>query len=165
MSPRRGLCLLPALLFATHALAADQIEVIGTSAGLSPPPPPVTVCSTPDCATVVSVIGLGKQWKQVKRMDGSGVYMGEAPDLYGDPTPLSNMADSGLMTGSPIYSAQDEALAPMAGEYGLVRDENLWHIVVRFDDGTTRTLEQNYPPLFQAGARVRVDGRRLQLAQ
>jgi len=36
---------------------------------------------------------------------------------------------------------------------------------VRFDDGTTRPIQQDFPPLFQAGARVRVDGNRLQLAQ
>jgi hypothetical protein len=153
-----------ALAASITAQAADQIEVIGTSAGLPPPPPPITVCTAPNCATVLSVISLGRQWKQVKRLDGSGVYMAEG-SWMDQPSALSNLADTGLMTGSPAFSAQDEALAPMEGESGMVRQENLWHIVVRFDDGTTQTLEQNYPPLFQAGARVRVDGGRLQLAQ
>lgn len=162
---QRLACTAAACVLAVSVQAADHIEVIGTSAGLPPPPPPVTVCTTPDCATVVSITNLGRQWKQVKHIEGSGPYMAEWSGWLDQPSALSNLADTGLMTGSPAFSAQDQALAPMLGESGLVREENLWNIVVRFDDGATRTLQQNYPPLFHAGARVRVDGRRLQLAQ
>ncbi len=154
-----------AFVMAAAVQAAGTIEVIGTSAGLPPPPPPVAVCAAPDCATVVSVVSLGRQWEQVKRMDSTGVYMAQSTGWADPSSPLSDLADSGLMAGSPAFSAQDEALAPMERESGMVRRASLWHTVVRFDDGTTRTLQQDFPPLFQAGTRVRVAGNRLQLAQ
>jgi hypothetical protein len=151
------------LAAATLALAvpASAVEVLGTSADL--PPPPAPACTTPDCATVESITDLGRGYEPVSGVDGPGVYM--AQDTGGYETPLNRLARSGLMPDSPYFSAQDEALAPLEGESGMVKRTNLWRVVVRFDDGSQRAIQQDYPPPFQPGDRVRVDGDRLQFAR
>jgi hypothetical protein len=141
-----------------QAPVPDKIEVLGTSAGLPPPPPPQ--CMAPDCATVVAVNALGRRAVPVQGIDGSGVYLASIPSMA-----ESDLADSGLMEGSPLFSPGDQALAPMQGEAGMVRYENLWRVVVRFDSGVLQGVQQNYPPLFNIGDRVRVDGRRIRLAE
>jgi hypothetical protein len=143
------------------AVPAGAVEVLGTSADLPPPPP--SACAAPDCATVVSVTDLGRRFEQVSGFDGPGVYM--AQDTGGYQTPINRLADSGLMEGSPVFSAQDEALAPLEGQSGMVKRANLWRVVVRFDDGAERAIQQDFPPPFQPGDRVRVDGNQIQLAQ
>jgi hypothetical protein len=163
MSPRgvwilaAAVCAFPPAV-AAQAPGPDKIEVIGTSAGLPPPPPPQ--CLGPDCATVVAVNALGRRAVPVQGIDGSGVYLASIPSVA-----ESDLADSGLMEGSPLFSPGDQALAPLQGEAGMVRYENLWRVVVRFDSGVLQGVQQNYPPLLNVGDRVRVDGRRIRLAE
>jgi outer membrane lipoprotein SlyB len=40
-----------------------------------------------------------------------------------------------------------------------------WEIVVRMDDGSARSVIQNYEPLLQVGDRVRVFGTQVELVQ
>jgi hypothetical protein len=40
-----------------------------------------------------------------------------------------------------------------------------WEVLVRMDDGTVRTVNQNYEPLLQIGDRVRVFGTQIELVQ
>jgi len=68
-----------------------------------------------------------------------------AQDTGGYETPLNRLARSGSMPDSPYFSAQDQALAPLEGESGMVKRTELWRIVVRFDDGAERTLQLDYP--------------------
>lgn len=160
MTMRRSRRWLAAAAFAV-AMPAGAMEVLGTSAGL-PPAPPAANCNLPDCATVVSVTSVGRGYERVSGVDGPGVYM--AQDTGGYETPLNRLARSGSMPDSPYFSAQDQALAPLEGESGMVKRTDLWRIVVRFDDGAERTLQLDYPPLFQPGDRVRVEGDQIRLA-
>jgi len=45
------------------------------------------------------------------------------------------------------------------------RNLTRWEIVVRMDDGSGRTVVQNYEPLLQVGDRVRVFGTQIELVQ
>ena len=45
------------------------------------------------------------------------------------------------------------------------RNATRWEIVVRMDDGSARSLIQNYEPLLQVGDRVRVFGTQVELVQ
>ena len=45
------------------------------------------------------------------------------------------------------------------------RNITRWEVTVRMDDGSTRTLTQNYEPLMQVGDRVRVFGTQIELVQ
>jgi len=45
------------------------------------------------------------------------------------------------------------------------RSGTRWEILVRMDDGTVRTVNQNYEPLLQVGDRVRVFGTQIELVQ
>ena len=45
------------------------------------------------------------------------------------------------------------------------RNATRWEIVVRMDDGSARSVNQNYEPLLQVGDRVRVFGTQVELVQ
>ena len=45
------------------------------------------------------------------------------------------------------------------------RNITRWEVSVRMDDGSTRTLTQNYEPLLQVSDRVRVFGTQIELVQ
>jgi outer membrane lipoprotein SlyB len=45
------------------------------------------------------------------------------------------------------------------------RNATRWEIVVRMDDGSARSVTQNYEPLLQVGDRVRVFGTQVELVQ
>ncbi|HKE42207.1 MAG TPA: hypothetical protein VKG21_20455 [Casimicrobiaceae bacterium] len=93
-------------------------------------------------------------------------------------TPLGSVpstADSGPagMTMYQIgkgFTNQGQVLVGAAG--GTVyrtqpnqRNITRWEVAVHMDDGSTRTLTQNYEPLMQVGDRVRVFGTQIELVQ
>ncbi len=119
--------------------ANPPIEVIGESSG----PPPQPICEGPSCATVLSIWYQGKEWVPVAGVDGPGTYVGAA---------------EGIAVGPPI--------APVfIGEAAVDKDENIWSITVRFRNGEMETIPQNFPPLFQRGDWVFVEGNTIRFAQ
>jgi hypothetical protein len=137
------ICLIVAL-GADVGVAADTpanppIEIIGQSSG--PPPPPI--CQGRGCATVLSIRYQGKEWVPVAGEDGSGTYVGAA---------------EGMVVGS-------EMTPVFVGEAALDKDEMIWTITVRFENGVIETIPQNFPPLFKRGDWVFVEGNAIRFAE
>jgi outer membrane lipoprotein SlyB len=70
----------------------------------------------------------------------------------------------------PKFSKQDTVLLGAAGGAAYrTRPSELnakrWEIVVRMDDGGSRSVVQNYEPMLREGDRVRVMGNQLELVQ
>jgi hypothetical protein len=119
--------------------ANPPIEIIGESSGTPPPP----VCEGRGCATVLSIQYQGKEWVPVAGEDGPGTYMGAA---------------EGITVGT--------ATAPVfIGEAALDKDERVWTVTVRFQDGAIETIPQNFPPLFSRGDWVFVEGNAIRYAE
>jgi hypothetical protein len=132
-----------ALTLPLHVAAQSSthppIEIIGESSGTPPPP----VCEGRGCATVLSILYEGKEWVPVAAEDGPGTYVGAA---------------EGITVGT--------AAAPVfVGEAALDKDERIWTITVRFQNGAIETIAQNFPPLFQRGDWVFVEGNAIRFAQ
>jgi hypothetical protein len=130
--------LLP-LAAAAQPDANPPVEIIGESSG--PPPPPI--CQGQGCARVLSIRYQGKEWVPVAGEDDQGTYVGAA---------------EGITVGT--------ATAPLfIGEAALDKDEMLWTITVRFENGVIETLPQNFPPLFKRGDWVFVEGSSIRFAE
>ena len=70
----------------------------------------------------------------------------------------------------PGFSNQGQVLVGAAGGgvyQTRAKQRNLlrWEIVVKMDDGSGRSVTQNYEPLFVVGDRVRVFGSQIELLQ
>jgi hypothetical protein len=127
------------LAAAAEPTVDPSIEIIGESSGTPPPP----VCEGRGCATVLSIRYQGKEWVPVAGVDGSGTYVGAA---------------EGITVGT--------ATAPIfVGEAALDKDERVWTITVRFQNGAIETIPQNFPPLFKRGDWVFVEGNTIQFAE
>jgi len=93
-------------------------------------------------------------------------------------TPLGSMPSSADIgpSGMAMYQIgkgftnQGQVLVGAAGGTAYrtqptQRNITRWEVAVKMDDGSTRTLTQNYEPLMQVGDRVRVFGSQLELVQ
>jgi hypothetical protein len=133
-----------ALMLAPLAAAGEPatnpaVEIIGEASG----PPPPAVCEGKGCATVVSIQHQGKEWVPVASVDGPGTYVG---------------AEEGITVGT--------ATAPLiVGEAALDKDESIWTITVRLQNGVLETIPQNFPPLFKRGDWVFVEGNSIRFAE
>jgi hypothetical protein len=124
---------------AAETPADPPIEVIGESSGTPPPP----ICRGQGCARVLSIRYQGKEWVPVAAEDGPGTYMGAA---------------EGITVGT--------ASAPVfIGEAALDKDEMIWTVTVRLQNGVIETIAQNFPPLFQRGDWVFVEGNAIRFAE
>jgi len=126
------------------AIAADQSapvpEIIEESHG----PIPAIPCTSSNCGTVVTIhhhLGV----EQVSSEDGPGIYIGER--RYQSLYPVPPLAP------------------PIPDGSTLEKETQLWDIEVRMQDGSIRTVQQDFEPLFSVGARVLLDGDEIQLAQ
>jgi hypothetical protein len=92
---------------------------------------------------VLSIRYQGTEWVPVAGEDGQGTYVGAA---------------EGITVGT--------ATAPLfIGEAALDKDEMIWTITVRFENGVIETLPQNFPPLFRRGDWVFVEGNSIRFAE
>lgn len=124
---------------AAETPADPPIEVIGESSGTPPPP----ICRGQGCARVLSIRYQGKEWVPVAAEDGPGTYMGAA---------------EGITVGT--------ASAPVfIGEAALDKDEMIWTVTVRLQNGVIETIAQSFPPLFQRGDWVFVEGNAIRFAE
>ena len=177
-TPRYGWLVLALLAWATISLDSWH-----AGAQPAPPPPPVPseaqqpasvlapsggkpAPGTTDCDRCgkVEVIrqasGPSNQWTPLGSMPSVGAG---ASDLR--PSDVStqyrigrDLSNQGQVTigaaGGAVYQTRP---TPRTG--------TRWEILVRMDDGTVRTVNQNYEPLLQVGDRVRVFGTQIELVQ
>ena len=125
--------------------------------GASKQPPPA--CDR--CGTVESIrqSTSREQW----------TALGSMPSRVGQSSDISPSAVTAFKIG-PGLSNQGQVTIGAAG--GAVyqsrpseRNATRWEIAVRMDDGSTRSVIQNYEPLLQVGDRVRVFGTQIELIQ
>jgi outer membrane lipoprotein SlyB len=144
-----------------------------------PPPPPIPPESPPSaaaqagnnqpppacdrCGTVGSIrqSTSKEQWTS----------LGNVPSRVGQSG--SDISPSAVTTFKigPGFTNQGQVMIGAAG--GAVyqtsptteRNATRWEITVRMDDGTSRSVTQNYEPLLQVGDRVRVFGSQIELIQ
>lgn len=128
---------------------------------MEPPPVPVrvaepvrTVCT--DCGTVAAVNEVDLP---SNRDPGLGAVLGGV---------------AGGAAGSQIGGGKGRYVGAVLGAVGgavaghqiekRVRTEKAYEVVIRLDDGTTRTITQPQPPAWRAGDRVRVIGNGIEQA-
>ena len=125
--------------------------------GASKQPPP----SCDRCATVESIhqTTTSEQWTPLgsvtSRADSSAATTPSAVTAFKIGPGLSNQGQVMIgAAGGGVYQTRPS-----------VRNATRWEIAVRMDDGTTRSVLQNYEPLLKVGDRVRVFGTQLELIQ
>ena len=126
------------------AVRADQSAPVPELIEEMHGPIPAVPCTLANCGTVVTIrhhLGV----EQVTSADGPGVYIGEQryENLYPEPPLAAPIPDGGT----------------------LEKETQLWDIEVRMQDGSVRTVQQDFEPLFAVGARVLLDGDQIQLAE
>jgi outer membrane lipoprotein SlyB len=90
----------------------------------------------------------------------------------GTVAPPSDLGPSGIAVYQigPGFSNQGQAFVGAAGGGAYQtrankRDVTRWEVVVKMDDGSGRSVIQNYEPLFVVGDRVHVFGTQVELLQ
>jgi outer membrane lipoprotein SlyB len=129
----------------------------GAQPAASKQPPPA--CDR--CGTVESIgqTTTREQW----------TALGSVPSRAGGSSDISPSAVTTFKIG-PGFSNQGQVMIGAAGGAAYhtrpsERNATRWEIAVRMDDGSARSVIQNYEPLLQVGDRVRVFGTQLELIQ
>jgi len=125
--------------------------------GASKQPPPA--CDR--CGTVESIrqTTSKEQWTS----------LGSMPSTAGQSGDISPSAVTAFKIG-PGFTNQGQVMLGAAGGAAYQtrpteRNATRWEIAVRMDDGSARSVIQNYEPLLQVGDRVRVFGSQIELIQ
>ena len=164
-------------VLALWSFAAWPALAQAQATGLPPPPmpppsttPPSAVAQPPDgtqpplcdrCGRIESIrqATTREQW----------IPLGSVPSRADAGSNISPSAVTTFKIG-PGFSNQGQVMIGAAG--GAMyqtspseRNATRWEIVVRMDDGSVRSVSQNYEPLLQVGDRVRVFGTQLELIQ
>lgn len=147
---------------------ATGLKILSEASGPAKP----RRCFGPDCAMVVSIFNHRGQEPAAEATRGSE-YFGAAIDYGFDPFDPVYPADPMYpgYAGSPfdpdwatpgLAPFDDEMYPPLiSGEVFLHKRARLWDIEVRMPDGSSRTIEQDFPPLFRIGDWVKVEGDQL----
>lgn len=129
------------------------------SAAAQPASKPLAACER--CGTVESIrqTTTKEEWTS----------LGSTPSRVGQSDNISPSAVTTFKIG-PGFTNQGQVMIGAAG--GAVyqtrpneRNATRWEITVRMDDGSGRSVTQNYEPLIQVGDRVRVFGSQIELVQ
>jgi outer membrane lipoprotein SlyB len=145
----------------------------------APPPPPVPSEAQPP-ASVLAPSG-SKPAPGTTNCERCGIVetIRQAANQF-QPTPLGTMpsvaSGSSGLNPSSITAYQigrdNQGQVTLGAAGGAVYQQNKptqrvtrWEIVVRMDDGSARSVTQNYEPLLQVGDRVRVFGTQVELVQ
>ena len=165
MMRARRLLLVPAL----YVAALIWLAPLYVLAQPAPPPPPLAPPAVP-AGPVPKVTGT---------CDRCGTVESIGQVTAKDPwTPLGSVPSSSDLgpTGVAVYqigkgfSNQGQVFIGAAGggvyqTRANQRNGTRWEIVVKMDDGSSRSIVQNYEPLFVAGDRVHVFGTQIELVQ
>jgi outer membrane lipoprotein SlyB len=144
----------------------------------APPPPPIPDSSTPasvrlpnqppvatgDCDRCGKVEAIRQASSQAQWMP-----LGTLPSATQNGSDLNPSQISAFKIGKDL-SNQGQVMIGAAGGAAYQtrptqRNTTRWEIVVRMDDGSARSVTQNYEPLLQVGDRVRVFGTQVELVQ
>ena len=148
--------------------------------GVGPPPPPMP---PPESAQPSAVAQPGASKQPPPACDRCGTIesirqattreqwtaLGSTPSRVDQSSDISPSTVTTFKIG-PGFSNQGQVMIGAAGgaQYQTrpsERNTTRWEIVVRMDDGSARSVIQNYEPLLQVGDRVRVFGSQLELIQ
>ena len=121
-----------------------------------PPPPPAPVVEAPKPPPgVLGTVASVRQVTETPKTNGSGPVLGGI---------------AGAIAGHQVGQGKGNILATVVGAAGgalgglavedKVRETKHWEVVVRLDDGSTRTMKSDVQPFWHGGERVRVlDGK------
>jgi outer membrane lipoprotein SlyB len=132
-----------------------------TGTPLPPPdsPKPASTETCDRCGTVETIRQAGSKdsWTRLGTVSSSGAGTSD----------LAPMAVTQYQVGRDLSKKGTVLLGSAGGVAYQSRPSALnvqrWELVVRMDDGSVRTVTQNYQPLLQAGDRVRVFGTQVEL--
>ena len=123
------------------------------------PPKPASTETCDRCGTVESVRPAGSKdrWTRLGTVSsGSAGTSDLAPTTITQYQVGRDLSKQGTVllgaAGGAAYQSRPSAL-----------NVQRWELVVRMDDGSVRTVTQNYQPLLQSGDRVRVFGTQVEL--
>ncbi|HZP92880.1 MAG TPA: hypothetical protein VFB20_08370 [Burkholderiales bacterium] len=124
-------------------------------------------CFGPDCGIVVSI---SSHRGLEPAPDAAGAYFGGAIDYGFDPfgpfdpgepmDPAYPVSPLDPDWGTPDLPPFGGEMYPplISGGVILQKHTRLWDIEVRMPDGSSRMIEQDFPPLFRIGDQVKVEG-------
>jgi outer membrane lipoprotein SlyB len=148
----------------------------------APPPPPVPsdaqqpasvlapsgakpAVGTTDCDRCGKVEAI----RQATASSTQWTPLGSTPSVGAGGSDLNPSAVTQYKIGKDLSNQGQVTIGAAGGAVYQTRptQRNLtrWEIVVRMDDGSGRTVVQNYEPLLQVGDRVRVFGTQIELVQ
>jgi hypothetical protein len=136
-----------AALLATSLAAAGADEPALNLPDLGGPPVEEAIrrpCNHYNCGTVLSIHHhRGLEPAAGAALDGPGTYVGVGEAQVLDPT---------------------DPFSPIASDEAVDKVSELWEILVRMQDGTVQTIQQDYAPFFRVGDEVLVEDNQIQLA-
>ena len=161
------------------ALIALTVWLVQAAGQAPPGPPPLTLPPPMLPSTVAPSPATGEPALGTTGCDRCGKIEAIRQAITKDQwTPLGSVPSSADIgpSGMTMYKIgkdfknEGQVLVGAAG--GTVyrtqpnqRNVTRWEVTVRMDDGSARTLTQNYEPLLQVGDRVRVFGTQIELVQ
>jgi outer membrane lipoprotein SlyB len=142
---------------------AGAASHLGAQTGTLPPPPsapkPSETAPCDRCGTIASIRQATSQdsWSRVGGVSSGGAGTSD----------LAPMAVTQYQVGRDLSKQGTVVLGAAGGVAYQSRPSALnaqrWELVVRMDDGSVRSLTQNYQPMLQSGDRVRVFGTQIEL--
>ena len=141
---------------------AGLASPLGAQTGSPPPlgaPKPTTTEACDRCGTIASIRQATSQdnWTRVGAVSSGGAGTSD----------LSPLAVTQFQVGRDGSKQGTVLLGAAGGAMYQSRPSALnvqrWELVVRMDDGSVRSVTQNYQPILQSGDRVRVLGTQLEL--
>ena len=143
----------------TPVMVAQNNPPAYPPANMAPPPPPGTMAPPPppdvapprpicrDCGVIESV----REVEKAGKASGSGAAVGGIAGGI-----LGNQAGRGNgRTAMTLLGAIGGAIAGNEIEKNTAKAKS-YEILIRFDDGTTRLITQDTPPVWRSGDRIRV---------
>jgi outer membrane lipoprotein SlyB len=123
----------------------------------APKPTPTEACDR--CGTITSI-------RQAETKD-SWTRLGTVSSTGAGTSDLAPMGVTQYQVGRDLSKQGTVVLGAAGGVAYQSRPSSLnaqrWELLVRMDDGSVRTVTQNYQPMLQSGDRVRVFGTQVEL--
>lgn len=145
-------------------ILAGAVSPLAAQTGTPPLPPPnspkpasTETCDRCGTIELIRQAGSKDSWTRLGSVAPSGVGTSD----------LAPMAITQYQVGRDLSKKGTVLLGAAGGVAYQSRPSALnvqrWELVVRMDDGSVRTVTQNYQPLLQSGDRVRVFGTQVEL--
>jgi outer membrane lipoprotein SlyB len=133
-----------------------RLLVLAALAAVAAPSPAPAQGTCANCGRIESILQstAATSWTPLGAMASAG--------------PSQSAADAGRVSTQYNFSSGNVVMLGAAGGAGYAKRPNAyqrprWQIAVRMDDGSRRTVSQDYEPELREGDRVRVFGTQLEL--